>query len=49
MASIRKEIDGARGTRLVWIADLLPDEIAGDIRAMIEHAAGVMKPTLERL
>jgi carbon monoxide dehydrogenase subunit G len=35
-------------SRLVWIADLLPDAIAGDIRAMIEQAARVMKPTLER-
>lgn len=30
------------------IADLLPNELAGDIRAMIEQAARVMKPTLER-
>ncbi len=36
------------GCRLVWTADLLPDEIAGNIRAMIEQAAAVMKPTLER-
>jgi hypothetical protein len=34
--------------RLVWIADLLPHEIAGDIRGMIEQAAGVMKQTLDR-
>jgi hypothetical protein len=32
----------------VWIADLLPHEIAGDIRGMIEQAAGVMKQTLDR-
>ena len=37
-----------RGSRLVWIADLLPHELAPQIRAMIEHAASVMKPTLER-
>src|SRR5256712_8981646 len=47
-ASVQVFADGKGGSRLVWIADLLPDEIAGDIRAMIEQAAGVMKPTLER-
>ncbi len=47
-ASVQVFANGERGTRLVWIADLLPDEIAGDIRAMIEQAASVMKPTLER-
>ena len=46
-ASVQVFPDGA-GSRLVWIADLLPNEIAGDIRAMIEQAASVMKPTLER-
>jgi hypothetical protein len=39
--------DGEGRSRLVWIADLLPNERAGDIRAMIEQAAAVMKPTLE--
>jgi hypothetical protein len=39
--------DGAGRSRLVWIADLLPDSVAGDIRAMIDQAAAVMKPTLE--
>ena len=46
-ASVQVFPDGRGGSRLVWIADLLPNEMAGDIRAMIEHAAGVMKPTLE--
>ena len=46
-ASVQVFPEGA-GSRLVWIADLLPNEIAGDIRAMIEQAAAVMKPTLER-
>jgi hypothetical protein len=31
----------------VWIADLLPTLIARHIRAMIDQAASVMKPTLE--
>jgi carbon monoxide dehydrogenase subunit G len=47
-ASVQVFADGQDGSRLVWIADLLPNEIAGDIRAMIEQAAKVMKPTLER-
>lgn len=47
-ASVQVFADGDGRSRLVWIADLLPDEVAGDIRAMIEQAALVMKPTLER-
>jgi len=46
-ASVQVFPDGA-GSRVVWIADLLPDELAGDIRAMMEQGARVMKPTLER-
>ena len=40
--------DGDGKSRLVWIADLLPDELAGDIRAMIDHGAAAMQATLER-
>jgi len=47
-ASVQVFSEGAGASRLVWIADLLPNEIAPDIRAMIDHAARVMKPTLER-
>lgn len=39
--------DGGR-TRFVWIADLLPDEIAGNIRALIEQGSAVIKQTLDR-
>jgi carbon monoxide dehydrogenase subunit G len=46
-ASVQVFSDGAGRSRLVWIADLLPDAVAGDIRAMIDQAAAVMKPTLE--
>ena len=35
------------GCRFVWIADLLPNDIADRIRAMIEHGIGVIKATLE--
>lgn len=47
-ASVQVFADGDQRTRLVWIADLLPDELASDIRGMIEHAATVMKQTLEK-
>lgn len=47
-ASVQVFADGNGGSRLVWIADLLPDALAGEIRAMIDQAASIMKPTLER-
>ena len=47
-ASVQVFPDGNGGSRLVWIADLLPNELAGDIRAMIEQGASVMKTTLDR-
>ena len=47
-ASVQVFPNGNGGCKVVWIADLLPDELAGDIRGMIEQAARVMKPTLER-
>ena len=34
--------------RLVWIVDLLPNEIAGYVGAQMDDAVRVMKPTLER-
>jgi uncharacterized protein YllA (UPF0747 family) len=47
-ASMQVLADGAEHSRAVWIADLLPHELAGDIGAMIEQGLGVMKQTLER-
>ncbi len=47
-ASVQVFPDGDGRCRVVWIADLLPNEIAGEIRGMIDQAARVMKPTLER-
>jgi hypothetical protein len=35
-------------TRLVWIADLLPGEMAPAIAGMIEQGLAAMKRTLER-
>jgi hypothetical protein len=37
----------ARGARVVWVADFLPDEVAGNQLAM-EEALRVMKTTLDR-
>jgi hypothetical protein len=39
------ESDGR--SRLVWTIDLLPDELAPTIGAMMDHAAGFMKKTLD--
>jgi carbon monoxide dehydrogenase subunit G len=47
-ASVQVFADGQTKSRLVWIADLLPNELEPAIRAMIDQAAAVMKPTLER-
>ena len=47
-ASAQVFADGEGRSRLVWIVDLLPHELAGDIRAMIEQAAAAMKKTLDR-
>src|SRR5262245_18751875 len=46
-ASAQVFADGEGRCWLVWIADLLPNELTDDIRAMIEQAAAVMKVTLE--
>jgi carbon monoxide dehydrogenase subunit G len=40
--------DGAQGCRFVWIADLLPNEAAPAISAMIEQGLAVIRQTLER-
>lgn len=40
--------DGPGTCRFVWIADLLPDEVAPQIAAMIDQGIAVIKQTLER-
>ena len=40
--------DGPAGSRFVWIADLLPHELAPAIAALIEQGLAVIKRTLER-
>jgi carbon monoxide dehydrogenase subunit G len=46
-ASMQIFADG-EGTKAVWIADLLPNEVAPAIGAMIDQGMGAMKKTLER-
>ena len=48
-ASAQVFAHGKRGSKVVWISDFLPDEVAGDIRAAMQQAAAVMKMTLDRL
>ena len=47
-ASMQIVAEGAGRTRVVWIADLLPNELAGPIAGMIEQGLAAMKKTLER-
>ena len=47
-ASLQVFPDGDGRSRVVWIADLLPHDMAGAITGMIEQGLSVMKKTLER-
>ena len=46
-ASAQVFSDGNGGTRFVWIADLLPHELAPAITQMIEAGLAVIKRTME--
>jgi carbon monoxide dehydrogenase subunit G len=46
-ASVQIFAEEGDRSRLVWITDLLPDELAGSIREMVEQGAEVMKQALE--
>jgi hypothetical protein len=46
-ASLQVFAEGPGRARIVWVADLLPSELAGYIQGMIEQGMGVMKKTLE--
>lgn len=48
-ASVQVFAGTGNGSRVVWIADLLPHEMKGQIEAMIEQAMAVMKTTLDGL
>ena len=47
-ASVQVFAEGADRSRLVWIADLLPNDIEATVGGLIEQALSVMKQTLER-
>jgi len=40
--------EGENGSRFVWIADLLPNELAPTIAGMMDQGLAVIKQTLER-
>lgn len=40
--------EGPSQSRVVWTADFLPNEAAGQLREMIEQGLAVMKKTLDR-
>jgi hypothetical protein len=40
--------EGADRCRFVWIVDLLPNELANGVAAMMEQGLGVIKQTMER-
>ncbi|MBX9589666.1 MAG: SRPBCC family protein [Hyphomonadaceae bacterium] len=46
-ASLQVFAEAPGGSRLVWIADLLPNDLAGTIAGMIEQGLGAMRQTLE--
>ena len=47
-ASAQVLADGEDHCRVVWVIDLLPNELAGPIGAMQAQGAKIMKQTLER-
>jgi len=48
-ASVQVFAESGGGSKVVWIADFLPDAVARDLAAMIEQGAAIMKRTLDRL
>ena len=46
-ASLQVLEDGEGRSRLVWIADLLPDAAAGDVGALMDLGAAAMKRALD--
>ena len=47
-ASVQVLVDGEGKTKIVWIADFLPDGAADDIGAAMDIGSAVMKKTLDR-
>jgi carbon monoxide dehydrogenase subunit G len=48
-ASVQVFPEGAGHTKVVWIADLLPNEAAAGVAEMMEQGLAVMKNTLDSL
>ena len=48
-ASVQVFAGPGNGSRVVWIADLLPHDMKGPIEGMIEQGMAVMKKTLDGL
>jgi hypothetical protein len=48
-ASAQVFVNANKQTTIVWIADLLPNEAAGQIDLLMEQGMAVMKATLDRL
>ena len=48
-ASAQVFVNANNQTSVVWLADLLPNEAAGQIDLMMEQGMAVMKATLDRL
>ena len=46
-ASMQVFPDGTGGARLVWIADLLPDDMEPAIRTLMEMGSAAIEKTLE--
>ena len=46
-ASLQVFAEGESRSRIVWIADLLPDDLAGLVDGMMEQGCAAMKRTLE--
>jgi hypothetical protein len=47
-ASLQVFAEPENRSRVVWIADLLPNDLAGAIGTMIEQGMGIMQQTLQR-
>lgn len=47
-ASMQVFADGDAGARLVWITDLLPNELAGPVGILIEQGTAAMQQALRR-
>jgi hypothetical protein len=47
-ASLQVFAESGGATRVVWIADFLPDEVASNQQAAMETALEIMKTTLDR-